>query len=223
MNEIGKLPGSIKRFMKKNEREFSRIEGNLLSCSGKKQIQTIYITSSSPSEGKTITALSMAWSLSTETNLKILLIEGNLYSPKIHQLFNVDSMCGTAGLFSGEMLCKRPFRKTEYDNLTIVPHGSRYAMSVDIFRSKGFGENLNQLKQEFDYIILDGRAVFSSSDAIAAAKCVDGVIFVLEAEKTKLEVFQAAREKIDLAGGDIIGAVLNKRKYYIPKIFYKWI
>jgi hypothetical protein len=71
-----------------------------------------------------------------------------------------------------------------------------------------------------DLIILDTPSVLSSPLAQALAPTVDGVILVVEAERTRSEVALAAKDALTLAGANILGVVLNKRRYHVPKPIY---
>ena len=79
------------------------------------------------------------------------------------------------------------------------------------------------LKQKFDLVLLDSPSVMLSSDGVALSRNADGVVLVVEAEKTRWQVAGNAAEKINSQGGTILGVVLNKRRYPIPEFFYRWI
>ena len=217
---IGKLPQDLKTLIMKNSVELSAIQGNMLSTATDREIKTILITSCSAFEGKTITAISMAYELSTEANARVLLVDGNLRYPKIHELFNVGSTPGLSDLVVSNAEYEEVIRKTEDENLIIIPHGTKISNPLDLFRSKMFKEKLDYLKQRFNYLIFDTCAALMSSHVSIIAKYFDGIILVIEAEKTRWEILQQAKEKINNVGGNILGAVLNKRKYYIPKALY---
>jgi capsular exopolysaccharide synthesis family protein len=162
----------------------------------------------------------MAYGLSTNANAKVLLVDGNPYSPKIHELFNVNRSPGLSDMLLSKAEYNELLIRTEYENLAIIPNGTKVSNMIDIFRSETFKDKLNFLKQRVDYLILDGPSVLSSSDASVISKHFDGVILVVECEKTRWEVVQLAKDRIDKIGGNILGIILNRRKYYIPKALY---
>jgi capsular exopolysaccharide synthesis family protein len=220
MSEIGKLSQSLKSLLMDNIGELSSVQANLLSASSDKDIKTLFITSCYALEGKTISAISMAYGLSTNANAKVLLVDGNPYSPKIHELFNVNRSPGLSDMLLSKAEYNELLIRTEYENLAIIPNGTKVSNMIDIFRSETFKDKLNFLKQRVDYLILDGPSVLSSSDASVISKHFDGVILVVECEKTRWEVVQLAKDRIDKIGGNILGIILNRRKYYIPKALY---
>ena len=219
-NQTGVLSEKIKEILKKSAGELGSLKGNLLSSSKGKEIKTILVTSSKPSEGKTVSAVNIACGLS-ETMAKVLLVDGNLHNPCIHKLFNVSNSPGLSDLFASNTANGEILKETEYELLTIMSCGTKQHNAIDVFKSERFKEKLDLWKKEFDYVVVDGNSILSSSEVSLIAKHFDGIVMVVECEKTKWEVVQQAQEKLNNVGGNILGVVLNKRSYNIPGIFYR--
>ncbi|NQT92509.1 MAG: CpsD/CapB family tyrosine-protein kinase [Lentisphaerae bacterium] len=213
------LSNRVKRLIGANEAELAGIAGNLLSAAKGREVKTVFVTSSRNSEGKTTAAIALAQSLAANGRNKVLLIDANLRSPRLHELFEVAGSPGLTDLFLGNGDESQVMRDTEYGGLTVLPYGSG-ASSVDAFKPEVLSQGLANLKSKFDYIVCDGDSVIPSSDAAMVAKHFDGIVFVVECEKTKWELLQAATEKIENIGGNILGVVLNKRRFYIPRGLY---
>ena len=222
VQEIGVLSKDLKDMLKKNLSNLCAIKGNLLSLSKNSEVKTILITSSNPSEGKTISAVSMAYGLA-ELKSRVLLVDGNLRCPAIHKYFNVDISPGLTDLALSDVSNIEAERETEYDCLTIMPAGEKVYHSIDIFKSNSFRKKLDDLRQTYDYIIFDGHSVLISSDVSIIANNFDGIIMVVQCEKTKINTFQEAKQKLSKLGGNVLGTVLNRRQYYIPKTLYGYI
>lgn len=79
------------------------------------------------------------------------------------------------------------------------------------------------MRDRFDYILMDSPSLDSSSEALTLGSMVDGVLLVVEAGKTRRQSARNAKEELEAAGGKVLGIVLNKRKYFIPKLLYKWL
>lgn len=221
MNAVGVLNENLKSAIFKNLKELSTIEGNIASFASDKQpIKTILVTSCSPLEGKTVSSISMALALSIEANSKVVLIEGNISSPRIHEMFNVDNVPGLSDLLTSRANLSEIMRPTEFKNLTIITAGSDISKKLDVFETETLQNLIVSLKKDFDYVIVDGQSVSGSSDVSIISKYFDGVVFVVECEKTRWEVLQQSKEKIKGVGGKILGVVLNKRVYYIPQKVY---
>ena len=77
------------------------------------------------------------------------------------------------------------------------------------------------LRKSFDLVIIDSSSVSSSRDSTVLSQYVDGVLMVIEAEKTRGPVVENMKTKIKNSGGNILGLILNKRRYYIPEFLYR--
>ena|GEM_PF-1847256 len=201
-----------------NRGQLSGVEGNILT--EHQDIRTIFVTSSFKGEGKTTSAVQLAYAMTLGGSRQVLLVDFNGNSPKLHELFNVEAAPGFTDLNSADLELDRAIRATEYTNLTIMPYGSIRDAASTLSRKENFQAILDRIKDRFDMIIFDGPSVMGSSDAVATAGFFQGIVLIIEAEQTKWEVVQMVTEKLAKAGGSILGAVLNRRKYYIPKSLY---
>lgn len=205
--------------MARNSRELSQVQGNLLSAA--KEAKTFYVTSCFNGEGKTTAAVEMAWALAHNAGARVLLVDWNPGAPRLHELFGV---AGGPGL--GEYLaCGDPdcgIRATAHPNLSLLTAGAECEAAAGGGNGTGrrlLRERLATLRERFDYVVYDGHSLIGTSAAILARE-FDGIVLVVEAEKTKWEVVQSAREKIEGIEGRLVGVVLNKRKFYIPRFLY---
>ncbi len=78
-----------------------------------------------------------------------------------------------------------------------------------------------QMKKDFDLIVIDSPSAASSTNGLSLSNKVDGTVLVVEAENTRWQAVNAMKEDIVKRGGKVLGVVLNKRKFYIPKFIYK--
>ena len=81
--------------------------------------------------------------------------------------------------------------------------------------------NLQTLKYSYDYILVDCPSIQESGDAAFFASAVDGVVLVVEAESTRKEQVRSALNTIEMAEANVLGCVLNKRRYPIPNWIYR--
>jgi protein-tyrosine kinase len=79
------------------------------------------------------------------------------------------------------------------------------------------------LRREFDLILIDAGAISQGALGLALAKKADRVVLVIEAERTRTPVVAAARQAIEVNGGHLLGVVLNKRRFHIPRFVYRWL
>lgn len=205
--------------MARNSRELSQVQGNLLSAA--KEAKTFYVTSCFNGEGKTTAAVEMAWALAHNAGARVLLADWNPGAARLHELFGVARGPG----FDEYLACgdlDSCIRATAHPNLSLLTAGAECDGGAGGGNGAGrrlLRERLAALRERFDYVVYDGHSLIGTSAAILARE-FDGIILVVEAEKTKWEVVQSAREKIEGIDGRLVGVVLNKRKFYIPRFLY---
>ncbi|MCF6290812.1 MAG: CpsD/CapB family tyrosine-protein kinase [Desulfobacterales bacterium] len=214
-----KLSDALETRLIRNLKEVSLFEGNILDVD--KDIKTIYVTSCLNGEGKTTAALNIAYSLAKNSNTRILLVDGNSDAPRLHKLFGAAAAPGLCDTMRSEDFNSDILKQTEYGNLFIITHGGKTAGKHSSAETeKMIKALLDKLRDQFDYIIFDGLSLLSSSEPAILANSFDGIVMVVESERTKWEVAQLGIEKLIKLKGNMLGVVLNKRKYYIPRFLY---
>ncbi|MBU2712764.1 hypothetical protein [Zooshikella harenae] len=111
------------------------------------------------------------------------------------------------------------FKEPKGMSYDFLPFGQDYPLQQPLERHH-VKNLLRELAKLYKYILFDGPPVFSSPEVVTMAAQFDGVALVLQAEKTRWEVAQAAVERLQQGGANVFGAVLNQRKYYMPKWVY---
>lgn len=81
--------------------------------------------------------------------------------------------------------------------------------------------NLQTLRYSFDFVLLDCPSLKDSGDAALFASAADGVVVVVEADRTRKEQVRSALNTIEMAKGNLLGCVLNKRQYPVPEWLYQ--
>ncbi len=82
------------------------------------------------------------------------------------------------------------------------------------------GEQITALRAKYRFSFIDCPALAKSSDVLTVASAVDGILLVLEADRTRKEQIRDAERQLIASGGRLLGHILNKRKYQLPKWLY---
>lgn len=210
----------LRSIISKNESGLQSLTGNILSASKGVAAKTIYVASSRRGEGRTTTSVGFAWALSRSCGGNVLLVDASFASPGLYKVFGVTPGPGLMEVLSGEIAADEAIRDTDNAKVKLLTCGaaSRFSEGGVV---EPFATLLEALAAEYEYVVVDGSPVLASSDGSALAKCFDGVAIVAECEKTKWEVLNLAKERILNVGGNILGVVMNKRRFYVPRIFYR--
>ena len=211
------------RLLKTDEvrEELQRLCLKTLTLSRQQELRTIMIAGCNEREGTSTVAINFSAILAREAQGKILLVDANLHHPTLEDAFGLIGAPGLTDVFTGEVALEAAIRPTEIENLFILPAGHEFSNPLSIFNSQKLEEYLSELKKGFQFILLDSAPVIPYSDSLHLSLKVDMILLVLEAGKTRWEVAKEAVQKLERGEGRVLGSVLNKREYPIPKFIYK--
>ena len=182
--------------------------------------KVLLFSCSSHGEGTTSIVLGFATSLA-KGNEKVLLVDANVRNPTLHDFLSVDKKKGFVELILGECSLADVVKKTKTNNLKVITAGVLHSNPFSLFESAYLDTLIDQMKIEADWVLFDSAPINSYIDSVALASKMDGVIMVVQAEKTRWEVAQTAKKRIEDGQGKFLGVILNRRKMYIPEWAYK--
>ena len=195
------------------------IKARLGSQATDDKIQSIMFTGEKPGSGCSRTAAGFALSLAGAYEQNVLLIDINLRNPGIHKFFKSSD---TLDLFE---VCENSLSeidKKSRDRLFVITCDEVKEEGAEaFFDSDRFETLLKRMREEFDYIVLDGPPVITSSETRFIVPKVDGVILMLESEESRQHMAIKVKQKVELARGKFLGVVIDQRKYYIPNWIYR--
>lgn len=152
---------------------------------------------------------------------RVLILDAAHHNPSQHVHFSVESSYG----WMDAIREKEPALKACYPlddkhpSLYLSPISSETSLAPwcdDETSSSAFFE---ELKENFDLVLIDSAPALASADSLTTCRFCDGVVLVLEAEKS-WRLAETAKKKIAESGGSIVGVVFNKRTFYIPHFIY---
>jgi capsular exopolysaccharide synthesis family protein len=195
------------------EEDYQKLRASVVSIPVPSGLHTILLTSPCHGEGTTTVALGLATALAKERDARVLLVEGNFRSPSFSGVLPLTSEVGVSDFAAGRATPEALATRLEQLNLSVIAAGAsaRPDTSVEIVDVL-----VGRLQSQFDFIIIDGSPVNSYADASVLATKVDGVILVVEADRTPVSEAEAAKRQLDRVGARILGLVLNRRRSYIP-------
>lgn len=174
------------------------------------------VTSCYAGEGKTTTAVNLALTLARRRR-KVLLIEANLRHPCVTNIFHLNGVPGLI-MFDAEAKRKDVIQQVEGWGLDVIVAGPASKEPSELFTSAMFHELLTQVRQEYDFVIMDCAAVEAHADPLFLCPLVDGVLLVVLTNRVEKEQVAMVKSKIINAGGKIVGVVLN-RENALPALF----
>ena len=172
-------------------------------------------------EGVSTVVREFARLLATKLGKRVLILDAAHRRPTQHLFCELPHQHGWKDVVEGTESVENSFYNTGHQNLYVSPITPNATLTSHIYNAPVASRFMLELKQKFDFILIDSSAATVSPDCLAITRNADGVVLVVEAEKTRWQVVESVKAKIEKNGGNIIGMVLNKRRYYIPKSFYR--
>lgn len=196
---------------------YQRID-SLLPQAPKKVIQFI---GSRAGEGASTIACQFGKITANKLNKSVLILDADQQNPIQHIFLGITPEYGWEDLLKNGSALDKVIYQVKESSLYVCPVSPNVVITHHVFDSPKIVDLWSKLKENFDLIIVDSPPATVSSDGIAISRHVDGVVLVLEAEKTRWPVADKAKETIEKHGGKLLGVVFNKRQCYIPDFIYR--
>ena len=180
----------------------------------------IVITSSVRREGASTIACGLALAGSHRVvGERVALVDFNLRAPSLHQALGVKGEPGIAGIFS-DGLDATDIVQHVNDGLDLYPAGRTNDRILPVLRSGRIGEFLDLLSENYDHVLVDVAPVCPYPDARVLVGSLKEVLLVVKSGRTPKQAVSLARERLDTAGANVVGLVLNQRSFAIPGFLY---
>ena len=187
---------------------------NVMSLIPNRKSRIIQFIGTKDGEGTTTLTNEFAKYIALKLNKSVLLVDAHNKYPSIADLYNVKPQI----IGDDENQKAQPIK----DSFCQISMSSLFVGKISMNGNFSNIDSLfNELKKEFDVILICSPAVMDNQDDLILAGLVDGVVLIVEAEKTRWHVVQIVKDRIELQGGNILGVVLNKRHFRIPGYIYK--
>lgn len=182
------------------------LQTNVSFAAVDKEIKVISVTSAVTSEGKSTTLGNMA-KLYAEKGLKVCVIDLDIRRPSIHKLFGVKNQAGIVEYIRGEADLKHVIHRAS--GVDIITAGSKTPFPTKIIQSPKLKTLVEQLRGEYDYVLIDTTPVIVVTDALLVSQLVDGFLLVCAQHSTRKKEFDEAVEILNRANAPVIGGVMT--------------
>jgi len=201
--------------------QFQRLKANLMTRYPDRSIKTIVFCGTTHGNGSTTLASHFAVFLAADCRSKVLLVDVNLRTPGLHEVFHIRPRPGFSDCLGDENASFFSSMSSDGQNLRVLPCGSNSSGPLRLLETSRFDQFLKEARMRFDYVILDAPPLPIFSESRVICPKADGVILVVEAGKTRRQVALRARKELEDSGGTFLGVIINKRKHLIPEWIYK--
>ena len=188
--------------------QFRTIRTNLTFSLPDENLNTLFFTSASPSEGKSTVSANTAVTFA-QAGKKVLFVDADMRKPTVHYTFRLPNAAGLSTVLTNQITVEEVIRETDIDNLYVITSGPIPPNPSELLGSKTMTYLIEKLKEDFDLIVFDAPPTLSVTDAQILSNEMDGTVLVIDSGYTEKEAITKAKELLDQADAKILGVVLN--------------
>jgi len=181
--------------------------------------QTILVTSCFPSEGKTTVSINLASSFA-QAGSKVLLLEADLRRPRIGNILQSNGK-GLSSYLTGNSSLDEVIKDSDLPNLSVLSVGALPVNPSELLGSEQMRDLIQRLKDEFEYIIVDGPPSLGFVDAHLMSNIVDGVAVVVRAGSTPRKSIRELIDKLNSIRANFLGIIINGIELNQSGYYYK--
>lgn len=183
-------------------------------------LRFIGIAACSSGDGATTVACATAQRIQQSLGKRVLLVDANLGAPRLHTTFDLPQRPGLTELLSGQHTLREVVHEIEPEGLCVIPAGAPAADCLALFENDAFETMKSRVLEYFDTVIFDCPSLSSDAGTFVIAKKLDGLVMVLAAERTRWENGTRLIEQLRQSRINVLGAVLNRKRQFIPRLIY---
>ncbi|TPG34265.1 polysaccharide biosynthesis tyrosine autokinase [Mycolicibacterium hodleri] len=187
---------------------FRKLRTNLQFLAVDNPPRVIVITSSTPNEGKSTTAINIALALA-EAEHNVLLVDGDMRRPILHKYLDLVGPVGFSTVLSGRASLGEALQKTRFPGLTVLAAGTVPPNPSELLGSLTAKNLLSELRAKFDFVVMDSSPLLAVTDAAILAAAADGVLMMARFGQTKREQLTHAVGNLEDVGASVLGAVFT--------------
>ncbi len=205
--------------------QFRALRTRILQAGERLKTRAIVVTSAGIAEGKTLTALNLAWLLAQTEGIRALIIDSDLRQPCATDYLGIDVPVGLSEVLGGQMKLEDAIVRLEPSGLFLLPGGKPREDVAELLSGPSYSRLLTEVRRMFDYIIIDAPPLGIFTDANVLMNRADGALLVVRAGKTRYNVLDKLLEQIPKER--MMGVVLNRAEeqpdsnsYYYQHRYY---
>lgn len=187
---------------------YKKLQLNIQYASVDRKIKVIQITSAQASEGKTMTGINLAAVYALKKK-KVLIIDMDFRKPRLHKLFNLHNENGLVDILADEVAFENAVYHHE-SGIDVLVRGSKTPSIELALESEKLEKVINELRDQYDVIIIDCPPTIAVTDSSLIARLADGLVFVIASNNAKKDVIRESIKRLRTAGANIIGTVMTQ-------------
>ena len=205
--------------------QYRSLRTKILEAGERKEMRAFVVTSAGVAEGKTLTALNLAWLLAQTEGVRALIIDSDLRRPCATDYLGLEPRPGLSEVLGGELRLEDGIIRLEPSGLHLLPGGRPRDDVAELLSGPSYSRLLSEVRRMFDYIIIDAPPLGIFTDANVLMSRADGGLLVVRAGKTRFSTVDKLLEQ--MPKDRLLGIVLNRTEeqpdptsYYYAHRYY---
>ena len=206
--------------------QFRSLRTKLLQAGERQQMRAVVITSAGVGEGKTLTALNLAWMLAQTEGMRALIIDSDLRQPCATEYLGIEVEHGLSDVLGGTLPLEKAIIRLDPAGLYLLPGGKAREDVAELLSGPSYARLLTDVRKMFDFIIIDAPPLGIFTDANVLMNRADGALIVVRSRKTRYALLEKLLEQLPTE--KILGVVLNRvdeefneAAYYYQRGYYQ--
>ena len=187
---------------------YNRLISNVKFANVDNPYKVIMFTSTVINELKTTVCSNFAYTLS-HNEAKVIMVDLDTRKPRLHEVFNIEKNNGIVEYLSGEISKTELIKKTD-KGVDVITVGKTVTNPITLLESQKLKELIKELKEEYDYVVIDTPPLVACNDSAIISNLVDCVIYNVAINQGKKKEIKASLEQLHEAGANIIGINVTK-------------
>lgn len=200
--------------------EYRSLRTHVLHKSQRQNLQSIVVASANPSEGKSVTAVNLAWMLAQTDGVRALIIDSDLRMPSLADYLGIETEKGLSDILTSDASLKDTIVRLEPSGLYLLAGGTARPDVAELISGPKFAEILAEAREMFDYIIIDAPPLAIFTDATVLINKADGALLVVRANRTKYAALDRILEP--LPKDRMLGVILNQSEEVLDESHYNY-
>jgi len=188
---------------------FRRLRTNLFASDLEVSPTVMMVTSAERGEGKSTIAANLAISMA-HSGRRVVLIDCDMRIPILHDLFEQPNKRGLTDVLTGNTQLENSLQDTSFSRLQLLTSGSIPPNPTELLGSRQMKALLEQLKEEFDVVLLDTPALMSVTDAAVLVPQTDKVILVVAQSRSRKDAIYTVRQQLRYVNAKAVDLVVNR-------------
>ncbi|MBN1592710.1 MAG: CpsD/CapB family tyrosine-protein kinase [Candidatus Coatesbacteria bacterium] len=197
---------------------FRTLRTNLLVRMNQGGINSLFLTSASPQEGKSTTATNLGIAMAN-AGKRTLLVDMDLRNPVLHSFLGIDNSVGLSSIVFDGIEPNMAISHTVFDRLHLLPSGPLLPNPAELLSSSTVRDLLTDLAGQFDVLLADAPPIIGLTDAVVIGTILGDALIVVRADRTSRQQTGVAVQMLENVGCRILGAILNEVDMHKP--FYR--